>query len=192
MPERRQQLVDKIRKSKEYREALVEASTINGLPFQIRAMQAARGWTQEELGRRADMKQAQISYLAAPGYRGYTLKTLWRLAGAFDCGLLVRFVPFSEHIDRLAGLIPDDVNVPSLEDDLGLDWPGFSSFIPMAITANDSFSSQRLATYMGPLTMPQPPSSQSAGAAQDSTSQPAPSRPSSPPPRRRGRPLRGS
>lgn len=80
----------------EYRKAFV-ASQINiGVPYQIRALAKARGWSQETVGEKCGMPQPRISELMRPGRTKPNLRTLLRVAAGFDCGLLVRFVPFSE------------------------------------------------------------------------------------------------
>ena len=82
-----------------YRAAFVEAEITVGLPLQIRAMRRHRNWSQTQLGERTNQDQGVISRLEKPGYGRLTLTTLRRLAAAFDVGLLVRFVPFSELMD---------------------------------------------------------------------------------------------
>ena len=97
----REQIVHSL-EDKEYRDAIVEESINQGIAFQIRATRASRGWTQDELGSRADKKQSEISRLEDPDYEGYTLKTLTRLASAFDVALIVKFVPFSTLVDEMS------------------------------------------------------------------------------------------
>lgn len=84
---------------KDYRDVFVEENIGMGLAYQIRALRERETWTQEQLGKLTDKAQETISQLENPAYRAYTLKTLRRLAAAFDVGLLVRFVPFSELVD---------------------------------------------------------------------------------------------
>src|SRR5215208_4448170 len=83
---------------KEYRDAFVEEQIDTGLPFQIRTMRQRRGWTQGDLGQRAGMAQETISLLESPTYGRFTLRTLKRLASAFDVAVMVRFVPFSQFV----------------------------------------------------------------------------------------------
>jgi transcriptional regulator with XRE-family HTH domain len=103
----------------EYRKAFV-ASEINiGLPFQVRALLKARGWTQGMLAEKADMLQPRISGLMSPGKTRPNIDTLRRLAEAFDCGLAVRFVPFSELAAWSEQFDPESFNVPDFEHDPG-------------------------------------------------------------------------
>ena len=54
------------------------------------------------------MKQSRISDLEDPNYENYQTRTLVKLASAFDVGLVVKFVPFSELAKWSANLSPRD------------------------------------------------------------------------------------
>lgn len=99
------QLAQRMR-SKEYRDALVEAEIANGIAFQIRAMQAERGWTQKQLGDSAGMEQGSISRLVNSSGNS-SLNTLRRMASAFDVALIVRFVRFSQLLEWTGNLSRD-------------------------------------------------------------------------------------
>jgi transcriptional regulator with XRE-family HTH domain len=110
-------VIDKLR-HREYRTAFV-ASQINiGIPFQLRALLKAHGKTQEWLAEKADMRQPRISGLLNPGKTRPNIETLRRLAEAFDCGLAVRFVPFSELVSWSENFDPESFSVPSFDEDL--------------------------------------------------------------------------
>jgi len=83
-------------------------------------MRLSRGWTQEELGRLAQMPQTQISRLERKGYENFSLSTLMRLASAFDVALKVKFVAFSELVDEAAYPEANELDVPSYSKDPGL------------------------------------------------------------------------
>ncbi len=103
----------------EYRKAYI-ASQINiGLPFQIRSLLKARGWTQAQLAEKTDMLQPRISGLMTPGKVRPNIETLRRVAEAFDCGLIVRFAPFSEIVKWSDSFDPEGFTVPSFEHDGG-------------------------------------------------------------------------
>src|ERR1700687_3356065 len=112
-----------IRKLKDprYRSAFV-ASQINiGIPFQVRSLLKSRGWTQEQLAERAGMLQPRISAILKPGKARLNIETLRRLAEAFDCGLSIQFVPFSELVRRSERFDPENFDVPSFEEELERD-----------------------------------------------------------------------
>ena len=103
--------------NKEYRAAYTEAQLSIEVPFQIRALRKACGWTQAQLAERCGIPQARISHIEQPGRDPLSLRTLYRLSSAFDVGLLVQFVPFSELVHREAAFDPKTFHVPSFEDD---------------------------------------------------------------------------
>ncbi len=103
--------------SKEYRDAYAESKLSIEIPFQIRALRKARGWTQAQLAARCRIPQARISHIEQPGRDPLSLRTLYRLSSAFDVGLLVDFVSFSELVNREAAFNPEVFNVASFEDD---------------------------------------------------------------------------
>lgn len=95
-------------RNKEYRESFVASQISNTIAAQIFSLREARGWKQAEVAARAGMKQSRISDLEDPNYENYETRTLVKLASAFDVGLVVRFVPFSELAKWSANLSPGD------------------------------------------------------------------------------------
>jgi transcriptional regulator with XRE-family HTH domain len=77
----------------------------------------ARGWTQNELAKRAKMSQVRISVLEDPTYENFSIKTLKRLAEAFDTALILRFAPFSEMLQWLTTLQPSTLAVKQFSED---------------------------------------------------------------------------
>ena len=101
----------------EYRKAFV-ASQINiAIPFQLYALLKSRGWTQAQLAERAGMLQPRISAMLKPGKTRFNIETLRRLAEAFDCGLVVRFAPFSELVRWSEQFNPELFDVPSFSQE---------------------------------------------------------------------------
>lgn len=90
--------IERLRKSKRHRELFVESQVKADIPFQIRALRDARGWTQTELGQKIRVPQTVVSRMENPDSGFLSIKTLLRLASAFDIGLIVRFAPFGELI----------------------------------------------------------------------------------------------
>jgi transcriptional regulator with XRE-family HTH domain len=95
-------------RNKEYRDSFVASQISNTIAAQIFSLREARGWKQAEVAARAGMKQSRISDLEDPNYENYQTRTLVKLASAFDVGLVVRFVPFSELVKWSANLSPRD------------------------------------------------------------------------------------
>lgn len=118
---RREQIVESLRKSKEAREAFVEAHIEDGISFQIRANRNSRDLSQKDLGALCDMKQTAISRLESGEAGMPNLSTLLRLASAFDVALVVRFAPFSELIDWSMKIAERGIESRSFDHDRGLE-----------------------------------------------------------------------
>lgn len=116
MNKRKERLFEEL-KNKEYRDAFVSELINTGIPFQIRALRKQREWTQKELSEKSGMKQERISVLEDPNYAKLSLSTLKRLASAFDIGLLVKFVPFSDLVKRELTLSPDSLKALSYDEE---------------------------------------------------------------------------
>lgn len=104
-------------KDPEYRREWAGEHVGVGLAFQLRALREDRGWTQTKLGELSRTKQETLSQWENPNYGNYTLKTLKRLAAAYDVGLLVRFVRFGELIDWTLDLTPERLAPPSYDQE---------------------------------------------------------------------------
>lgn len=115
---RRKKIIEDLR-NKEYRDAFVMEHIDTGVPFQIRALREQKGreWSQKELGTRTKMAQETISRIEDPNYGKLTLKTLKRLASAFDVALMVRFVSFSELVEWEIHLTPQSLEAINFEND---------------------------------------------------------------------------
>jgi len=105
-------------KQKEYRDAYAAAQIRIVLPFHIRALRMQRGWSQMELARRAGMAQPRIAEIEKPGARRLNIETLLRIAIAFDVGLQVRFMPFSELVEWAESFSPDASSITSFDNEI--------------------------------------------------------------------------
>ena len=105
-------------RNKEYRNGYVASQIRIGIPFQIRALRNQRGLNQEEFASLVGMSQPRVSELERPGERRPNIETLLRIAEAYDIGLQVRFVPFSELVEWAESFNPDDFSVPSFEEEI--------------------------------------------------------------------------
>lgn len=103
--------------NKKHREAFVSATVDQTIPFQIKSMRLSeeRNWTQQELAKRAGMKQERISVCENPNYGRFSLQTLKQIASAFDVALVVRFAPFSELTEWELNLSPESLEVENFD-----------------------------------------------------------------------------
>jgi hypothetical protein len=88
-------------KDREYRQGYLEGSIEQGIAWQIRVNRKMRGWSQEDLAVLLGTHQSAVSRMEDTTYGSHSVETLLSVANAFDCGLVVKFVPFSE-IARLS------------------------------------------------------------------------------------------
>lgn len=103
---------------KEYAHAYVEEFDNAYIAAQIKALREQRNWTQQQLAERAGMKQERISALEDVDYDSWTLKTLRKLASAFDTALNVSFIPFSQRIFDITNLKAESLKVEDRTKDL--------------------------------------------------------------------------
>jgi len=114
----RHDLADNLRESKEYREAFVEESVYTFIAFQIRSMREGLSLSQKDFGRKVEMAQERVSVLEDPNPETKpTIKTLLRIANGIDCGLEVRFIPFSKVLDQSFKSSPDELRVKTFDEE---------------------------------------------------------------------------
>ena len=116
MIERREKLKAQL-KDKKYRDAFVSEHIDTGIPFQIRALRKQWKLTQKELSDITGMAQERISVAENPNYSRFNIKTLKRIASAFEVALIVRFVPISELVKWELNLSSEALEAVSFEDD---------------------------------------------------------------------------
>ncbi len=83
-------------KDVDYRQAAMEAEVEHAIAWQVRVNREERGWKQSNLANRMNTGQSAVSRLEDPAGGDVRVSTLLKAAHAFDCALLVRFVPYSE------------------------------------------------------------------------------------------------
>jgi len=101
----------------EARHDYAEDFLCSSLAFQIKALRLQRGWTQKELARNAGLKQSQISAMEQADHAAWTIRTLRKLAEAFDLALNVRFESFGWLLEDALTTGRDALERPSFEDD---------------------------------------------------------------------------
>lgn len=102
-----------------YRTAYIESNIAHGIAHQIRINRELRGWSQDELAKKCGSatKQATISRLEDPAYGNYSLRTLLKLASAFDVALIVKFVPYSKFLIETFDKSPAGLFAKSFSDE---------------------------------------------------------------------------
>lgn len=98
-----------------YRKGFVRSKIDIRLPFQMRAMLESRGWNKSDLARRTGMTEHRISGILL-GRTRPDVEALLRFSEAFDCGIIVRFAPFSELVQEENSLDPN-LRIPPFSED---------------------------------------------------------------------------
>lgn len=73
----------------------------SSIALQIKALRLQRKWSQKELAVRAGMRQSRISAMEQADYSSWSIRTLQRLAKAFDLALMVNFESFGVLLESI-------------------------------------------------------------------------------------------
>lgn len=103
---------------KEYAHAYLDEFTNMEIAAQIKSLREQRGWTQEALAEMSGMKQTRISKLEDIENDSWTLKTLRKLAKAFDVGIKISFVKVSDRIKDIQTISKESLEVAPRGEDL--------------------------------------------------------------------------
>lgn len=90
----------------------------SSIALQIKVLRLQRGLSQNELAELAAMKQSRISAMEQASYSGWSIRTLRRLAKAFDLALVVKFESFGSFLDEVTATDRREaLERPSFSDD---------------------------------------------------------------------------
>ncbi len=103
--------------NKVFRDAFLEENIKTRLALQVRALREKAGWSQPELGERAGKTQSGISRIEDPNYGKFTIRTLLKLASAFDVALFISFVPYTKLIREIKDVSPEALAVASYKEE---------------------------------------------------------------------------
>jgi len=116
----RQQILQSLRSSREYRHAFADEAIRSRLTTQMKAMREQRGWDYKQFAQALKKKVSWAYRLEDPNAALPTLPTLLEAAEAFDVVLDVRFRSFSEFLDDVSSLKPGSFEVANFDNDIGL------------------------------------------------------------------------
>lgn len=88
-------------KDKDYRHGYADEFLNVSIATQIKVLREQRGWTQEELAKKANMKQSRISVMENVNYSSWNINTLRKLAKAFDLTLRISFDTFKDQLNEV-------------------------------------------------------------------------------------------
>ncbi|QDQ25359.1 helix-turn-helix transcriptional regulator [Chitinimonas arctica] len=103
---------------RDYAHAYLEQFANMAIAAQIKALREQRGLTQAQLADLTGMKLAQISALEDVDYDAWTIRTLRKLAHAFDAHLAFSFKPFSKGILDVVNFSESRLEVQDRSEDM--------------------------------------------------------------------------
>lgn len=100
---------------REEREAYMEATVEQDVAWQIKINRESRNLNQKELAEIIGSKQSSISRAEDPTYGKHSIAMLVKIAHAFGCALLVRFVSYRDFVATTRETSVEALTVPSNE-----------------------------------------------------------------------------
>lgn len=85
---------------REDRAAFLESAIEQDVAWQVKLNREARNLSQKDLADLIGTQQSGVARIEDPTYGKHSLAMLLKIAHAFDCALLVRFVDFEEFVSR--------------------------------------------------------------------------------------------
>src|ERR1019366_5902562 len=114
----REQMLQSLQTSKEYRHGFVEEAIRTRIAAQIKTIREQQGWDPKKCAEEIGKKVSWVYRLEDPNEVPPTIPTLLRVAKALDVGLDVRFRSFSELLNDVTTLDSESFSVPSFEEEL--------------------------------------------------------------------------
>ena len=116
-PSVRNDLLENLKSSKEYRHAFVEEKIRTQLAIQTKTIREQRGMSRPIFAKLMGKVNSWVFRLEDPNQPPPTIPTLLKEAEAFDVDLEISFRPFSHLLNRLEHLNADSFGVPSFDDE---------------------------------------------------------------------------
>lgn len=117
----------------EYAHGYMQSHVISRIGAQIQTIRKQRNWTQSELSQRSHISQEKISLYENADFSSLTLKTLFKLAKAFDVHLNIGFTEFSKGIEDVAEFSVAHLQVNARENDLETYYPEITNVINLHV-----------------------------------------------------------
>ncbi len=109
---------------------------------QLKVLREDRNWTQRQLAERAGMRQERISVLEDVNYEAWSVRTLKRLAKAFDLRLSIKFESFASFLTEFDHFRRETLTRPSFEDDPAFSEGGIRAAATFPVNDFEVISSQ--------------------------------------------------
>ena len=117
----RSERISRLLNSQQSRVSYIKAKLSVLVPAQIRSLRLRATNPpmpyQRDLAQETDLHQSRISMFETPGMSNMTLETLAKVGAGLRCGVIVRFVPFSEMLTWENNFSPDQFDVVRIDCD---------------------------------------------------------------------------
>lgn len=113
------ELISKFAKleNKNYRHAYMSDHIRVGIASQIKLLRTKANLTQSDLAKLIGTKQAVISRLEDPDSGAVNLNTLFKIAKAFDVGLVAKFASFGKFLDEAQNVSPSALTAKNFTEE---------------------------------------------------------------------------
>lgn len=112
--------VKRLIESKPYRDTYLENQVRGTISYQIQALREQYQLTQADLATRLHTKQSAISRLESAQESKASVTTLIEIAQEFDVAVLIRFVAYSEFLERASDYSDRSLLATPIKSDTGL------------------------------------------------------------------------
>ncbi|HWT01133.1 MAG TPA: helix-turn-helix transcriptional regulator [Pyrinomonadaceae bacterium] len=114
----RKELITKLRADKEFRDAFMSQTVRESIAAQVKELRTQHGLSRHEFADRAQIAYSTAFRLENPKTNdGVTIKTLLKIAFAFDVALIIKFVSFSRWLVEMFAFTPK--GILTFEEDAG-------------------------------------------------------------------------
>jgi transcriptional regulator with XRE-family HTH domain len=133
-------------RNREYRHSYAESFTNTLIAAQLKANRERRTLSQAQLATLADMKQSHISRIENVNYDGWSVRTLRRIARAFDLVLIVKFESFGALVREMESFNRSSLERPTFAED-----PAFKKAPTSTATIGYAFRPERISRAALPI-----------------------------------------
>jgi ribosome-binding protein aMBF1 (putative translation factor) len=102
---------------KEYRQAYMEATVGSNIPMQVHYIRKHRGLSRKQLAKMIGVSKKDIRKFEDNWWMLTDVNTLLKIANAFDCALMVKFVPYSKLAEDVRNMSIHDFEVVAYRDE---------------------------------------------------------------------------
>lgn len=103
--------------NKDVRQGYMEGFIEQSIAWQIKLNRMKRNLSQADLAKLTNTKQSSISRAENPGYGKHSLEQLKKIANAFDCAVMIKFISYSALALEAQNLSEESIIVDGFADE---------------------------------------------------------------------------